>query len=174
MSAGDAIHRCWDRWQTLQGHYVSVTTSAADYCYNGVLCAIDPESGSLFLLTLPGPRLRLVMGHVVRNVTVTEGSAPCSLLGNSCAVLAFIDAQISPKSIPERDETLDHDAEAITRFLNSMRIDAKLENIGNQTVVSVLDGVAYVFKPFQASDCQSTNETVLARLRNLMESYTRL
>lgn len=158
------------------GQLVDIKTSRPELRYHGVLCAVDPESGSLGLLTEPGPCTTLITGHTVAEVVPSTGEISGALASAYQTISSHLEN--SSPSVGDEDEDEDggssqRKAEEVAEFLRSMRISARVEMQGQNRAVNVLDGVAYVFKPFCADSCQSTNETVLARLRSILNKYSR-
>lgn len=162
--ASDEAQRIWPRWAHLEGCHVVVTTERG-VRYAGLLTALDPESGAAALLSLPGPELRVVLGHSVSGIAPSGETAHESLLG---AHKEMVLASDSPP--PRRSSGPAVDPERVLSALRQMRISAARESdsTGQLCAISVLDGVARIVHPFRPSDCGSTNETVLARLQTIV------
>jgi len=141
----------WSAFHALEETHVTVRTKT-DAELTGYLYAVDPETGAIGLLCA-GPCIHLIPGENVSNV---QTSTP---------------VPGTPTCLPERARPVAPamDAAVVLAALRRRRIEAELISDGASSVISVLAGAATVSAPFTPEECRSTNESVLRRVRMVLE-----
>jgi Gemin6 protein len=171
------LHADWFRRLSLIGAHVIVKT-VQNSEHRGVLTAVDPETGSAIVLALAPEasgeeaerlqptQLHMVLGHAIARVDALNNPAPAPLLD---AYTAF---GRTPTAASKLDgEALQAARDRVVHVLQRVRIAAVVEE--DARTVCVMGGVARVVAPYCPSDCHSTNETVLMRLRGILEADER-
>lgn len=167
----DAAHSVWTRWRAFEGSFVTVAVNSGTL-YSGLLSVIDPETGTVVLLSLPGPEVSIVIGHRVTSIEKCD-----SVDNQSSRVLRDVHEELLSEvalatGIPSDDSIQGDtgDPDKIALALEKMRIPVSREfdESGRCKALSVLNGVARVVEPYRVLDCESTNEIVLKKLRSIL------
>jgi hypothetical protein len=157
----------WSEWIKLSGCHVRVRT-VQGVTHSGMLCALDPEAGSVLLLMLPAPGfLRLILGHSVQSIDADAENMSDEMAEVQTALNFALDAKRSARESPGTSHMVAVD---VVRVLRDMRIPAELEVNEDGEHINVMDGRARILAPYRPCDCQSANETVLFRLKSVLSS----
>jgi hypothetical protein len=157
----------WFEWIKLSGCHVRVRTIQGK-AHSGVLCALDPEAGSVMLLMLPAPGfLRLIMGHSVQSIVAEPENMSDEMAQAQTSLKVALDAKTSARESAGMSEM---EAVDVIRVLRDMRIPADLVVNNDGEHINVMDGRARILAPYRPCDCQSSNETVLFRLKSVLSS----
>lgn len=131
--------------------------------YAGYVKTIDPVSESIILVLFANckpEKLRVVMGHTVKSITVVEDSTPEQR------------RQIENLFVPHREhlkpEELKARREKLLTWLQINRLPVK-QNPENGDQLVIADSVT-ILPPYTCDDCQCTNEIVLGKVRGLISS----
>lgn len=159
----------WSQWATLEGRDVRVQTRVpgqGSTCYDGLLLCIDPETLTSALLSLPGPKLRLVLGHAIADVSATGKETPPAVLDAGKEILAVAVRQRETSGTTKGSS----ECQKALAVLQQMRIPAELQEncVGGAPAINVMNGAARILPPFGPLNCESSNETVLLRLQCIL------
>jgi Gemin6 protein len=170
-SNASGLHGDWLRRHALVGKHVVVTTKAGGV-HQGVLSAVDPETGSATVFASAKEsvdsgdsqpaQLHVVLGHAIANVEACADPAPDALL----KAYAAFDCAPVPESMLDA-EALQKAQRDVMKLLQRVRIDAAVDESGH--FISVMGGVARIVQPYGPKNCHGANETVLLRLRGILE-----
>lgn len=162
------FHYAWETWGHLETRDVRVCLSTGS-TLSGRLLAIDPESGAVVLVAPASGLLSLALGHAVTSVTPAAAAAPSSAAAAATAqrVLRGVAPAPAPAASPAGDGA------ALVLALQRMRLPVAEERDGDGRVsaVRLLGGAARVRAPFREEDCEAANETVLARVQEIVRRH---
>lgn len=146
----------WKRTRQFQKHYVSVKTTHENL--QGYIHVIDPETGTIILLAASGA-IHIVVAASVKSVSHNKEEAAGDISG-SLARLQRRD-NFTVKRI---------DRNVVVERLRARRIEAQVVKDGSGgSQISVFNGIAWIVEPYGPSCVKCTNESVLVRIRQILE-----
>lgn len=170
----------WKRLSKYRHQHVEILTTVKD-TLNGVVHAVDPETGNLVLLSDDEGHnsgsddgnsngeivMHLVIASAIREVNILSSRPP-------------LHVQLPPLSNFQVDETspavVSITPQVLVDELRARRIDANLvedecatEGSKSSVYIDIFSGVARILPPFQPQSVRSTNHNVLVRIRAVIQ-----
>lgn len=149
---------------------ICVTTDSG-MSHTGRCYTVDPVSQSIVLVKMESnddnekepSKLQLVMGHCIENVTVLDDDVDTykDVLDNLLKNRNSKDGVMTAKEIKERQKVL-------LMWLSKNRIPVKVCE-DRPDVLSISDAL-FISPPYEANNCQSTNEIILGKVQGLIKN----
>lgn len=148
----------WEQFRWALKKLVTIETTHGPL--NGLVHAIDPETGNIILLedgqNDDEATMHIVVEHsITRVIEQKEGGEP------TCTLHDF-----SPDSQADGAESTRLRRDGVLKLLHDQRIDAHVDETSQSVIV--FDGLAEIVAPYTWRCVRTANEVVLARITNLM------